>query len=237
MTARPWLAAFWRPKPTAELQIYCLPHAGGGASAYWPWHRDAPPDVEIAPVQYPGRENRTRETGPPDPSAIADAISETARGPFVLYGHSMGARLAYEVATLVQPAALIVAAARPPDLPTRGRLFTARTDEDLLTEVSAMGGIPAEVLAEDSLRAMVARVLRGDVDWLASRPVTSAKLDVPLAAVSGREDAGAPPEEVAGWARMTTGGFREAVLPGGHFAPLVHPGLVMNLAVLMAGEA
>lgn len=237
MTARPWLAAFWRPKPTAALQLYCLPHAGGAASAYWPWHRDAPPDVEVAPVQYPGRENRARETGPVDPEAIAAAITETARGPFVLYGHSMGARLAYEVAALTRPAALIVAAAHPPDLPPRGSLFAARDDEALLTAVSAMGGIPEAVLEEESLRAMVVRVLRRDVDWLATRPLVSVPLDVPVAAVSGREDPGAPPEIVAGWSRLTTGAFREAVLPGGHFAPLAHPGLIMDLAVLMAGQA
>ncbi len=55
-----WIFAS-RPNPQARLRLFCFPHAGGGASFFRPWIGMLPPDIEVCPVQLPGRENRLKE--------------------------------------------------------------------------------------------------------------------------------------------------------------------------------
>ncbi|BCJ37369.1 hypothetical protein Athai_48720 [Actinocatenispora thailandica] len=115
----------WFPRPArrpdATWQLYCLPYAGAGASAFRHWPAAFGAEVEIVPVKLPGREGRYGEPLTLDPVAIADAIVADAGPRFALYGHSLGARLGYEVARVLAergdrlPERLFVAAGRPPD--------------------------------------------------------------------------------------------------------------------------
>ena len=113
-----------QPAPTT---LFCFAHAGAGASVYRPWTGMAP--FRVAPVQYPGREERLGEDPVPDISRLA-ALAETevlskAGGRYALFGHSMGAMVAYELAhrlkgkPVPQPAALFVSGRQPPHHPSR----------------------------------------------------------------------------------------------------------------------
>ena len=58
--ATAWLR-YWRPRPTTRLRLFCFPYAGGGASVFRNWLPYAAGEVEICPVQLPGREERLVE--------------------------------------------------------------------------------------------------------------------------------------------------------------------------------
>ena len=97
-----WLA-YREVNPRARVRMFCFPYAGGGASAYRGWAGPLPPDVEVCPVQLPGREGRLRDApfDHPEPlvQALADALQPYFQGlPFVFFGHSMGAMLGFELA-------------------------------------------------------------------------------------------------------------------------------------------
>src|SRR5882724_4835947 len=89
------------PRPaSAELVLYCFPYAGGSSTAYYAWHALVPPGVSVRGVQLPGRLDRIDSTPFATASelvaAAADAIAaDAAASPFVLFGHSMGALIAY----------------------------------------------------------------------------------------------------------------------------------------------
>ncbi|WP_181784834.1 thioesterase II family protein, partial [Pseudonocardia pini] len=128
--ARGWLRTP-RPVPEAAVRLVCLPHAGGAASAYRPWLAVAPADVELTLVQYPGRQDRIREEPWRDAVAMARAIVEELRGetrPLVLFGHSLGGTIAFEVARRLRrpPVRLVVSAQR--GAPERQRTLQALVD-------------------------------------------------------------------------------------------------------------
>ena len=123
MTDRVWWPLGMPQSPTAT-RLLCFPHAGGGASAYRSWTRAAPPELEVCPVQLPGREARIREAPFRRVDEAVAALLEVVRPyldrPYALFGYSMGALLAYELTNALvrsgspSPVALFAAAAGAP---------------------------------------------------------------------------------------------------------------------------
>ena len=116
----PWFP-YPAPDTVAEVRLFCLPPAGGGASGYRLWIARLAPRIGVLPVQLAGRESRFVEA--PITSAgeaverLAEVIDdETANGtPFALFGHSMGALLAFDLAcTLGRPPAQLIVSAHVP---------------------------------------------------------------------------------------------------------------------------
>src|SRR5947207_9818798 len=98
-TTSPWLS-FPRPNPSARLRLFCFPYAGGGALNFRAWPTSLPSFVEVCPVQLPGRGNRLREPPLTDSQHIVKAMAESLLPyldkPFALFGHGMGAIIAFE---------------------------------------------------------------------------------------------------------------------------------------------
>ena len=96
-----WIFAS-RPNPQARLRLFCFPHAGGGASFFRPWIGMLSPDIEVCPVQLPGRENRLKERPfnqfSPLISELAQALRPYLDRPFAFFGHSMGALVSFGLA-------------------------------------------------------------------------------------------------------------------------------------------
>ena len=123
-----WLA-YREVKPHARLRIFCFPYAGGGASIFRGWTALLPADLEVCPVQLPGREGRLREAPfthmEPMVNALVDALQPYFDLPFVLFGHSMGAAIAFELTRELrrrgrpQPLHLFAAGRRAPHLHRR----------------------------------------------------------------------------------------------------------------------
>ena len=94
-----WIFAGKR-KENCRHRIFCLPYAGSGASLYSVWDSFFGDDIEICPVQLPGRENRRREPLCSDIQETAGSIAEVIAGmadvPFSVFGYSMGGVIAYE---------------------------------------------------------------------------------------------------------------------------------------------
>src|SRR2546423_15412499 len=96
-----WLPSV-RPRPGAEVRLFCFPYAGGGASVFRAWADSLPSSVEVRPVQLPGRETRFREPAftrlPPLVEALAESLRPYLDRPFAFFGHSLGALVAFELA-------------------------------------------------------------------------------------------------------------------------------------------
>ncbi|BCJ28486.1 thioesterase domain-containing protein [Actinocatenispora sera] len=220
----------WFPRPVrragATWQLYCLPYAGASASAFRRWPAAFGAEVEVVPVKLPGREGRYAEPLTLDPVAMADAIVADAGPRFALYGHSLGARLGYEVTrVLVErgdrlPERLFVAAGRPPDERGDGPLdnIAGLPRDQLVARVVAAGGMPAELLDAPDLIDLLLPVLRADLAWLeAYRYEPRPPLPVRVTTFAGESDVAVPPGQLAGWQRHTDAGLRAHRVPGGHF--------------------
>src|SRR5437879_5135268 len=101
MTAAPANSWIQIARPTADpaLRLFCFAHAGGGAAVFRTWHEQVPAAIEICGIQLPGRESRWKEPPIHDIRRMLDqlipAMQSRLHVPFALYGHSMGALLAF----------------------------------------------------------------------------------------------------------------------------------------------
>src|SRR5687767_8117681 len=90
-----------QPRPQARFRLFCFPYAGGGLAAYRSWPNQLPADVEVCPIQLPGRDERMAENPFSDLPALVEALTEALAprlaAPYALFGHSMGALIAYEL--------------------------------------------------------------------------------------------------------------------------------------------
>lgn len=217
-----------RPAPRARLRLFCLPHAGGGASAFRGWADTLPADVETCPVQLPGRENRIAEPAfgqlAPLVEALADAIDPWLDLPFVLFGHSNGALVSFELARTLRargrpgPAHLFASGRRAPDLPASSRSIHALPEAEFLAELSELGGLPSALLEHRELLALLVPTLRADVSIHETYAFQEqAPLACPITAYGGVADPKVKREQLDAWARHTAGPFVRRMFPGGHF--------------------
>ncbi|MDB1086969.1 alpha/beta fold hydrolase [Streptomyces sp. ACA25] len=220
-----WIRRF-RDDDGCGTKLICFAHAGGWASAFRTWPSGLPSDIGVLAVRYPGREDRFADAFPSGLEALADditdALRELTRHRLVLFGHSMGASVAHEVAVRLQergspPAALCVSGRRPPHA-MEGQRRLSGTDEEIIADVVRFDESSAAVFADPDLRAFVLPSVRADyrlVDDYAGGRRTP--LHCPVYGYSGDHDPEVTPEQMRGWADMTHDAFRLRVLPGGHF--------------------
>jgi surfactin synthase thioesterase subunit len=210
-----------------QHQLVCLPHAGGLASAYRGWLAPVAEDVDLLPVQLPGRETRIRE--PLETSfsrlveRITDALCRADLPDISLFGHSMGALLAVMVGDSLQQAGVAVRHLfvsghpgirfKPQD--TRLWVGVKDTDEtlfDTLTMLDPVLGLPEH----EELRAMFLPVLRADLMMLRDLPPL-ARVSVPVTALGGADDPLLAGFDLTAWAGRTDRDCAIYRLPGGHF--------------------
>ncbi|MEU7578201.1 alpha/beta fold hydrolase [Streptomyces sp. NPDC041068] len=225
-----WIRCF-HPAPTAGTRLLCFPHAGGSVSAYHALSAAVTGVVDPVLVQYPGRQDRYGEPFAEGADEVVDAVLAALPAwddgrPLALFGHSMGALLAFETARRMAaegrtPAALIVSGRRGPSLPWRpagGRPVREMSDDELVADMRKLSGTESEVLSSPELRPLFLPPVRADyriVDDYVYRDAPP--LDCPLSVLTGDDDPRVTIEGARAWQRETRGAFSCHVLTGGHF--------------------
>jgi len=239
-----WLRRF-HPAPNAGARLVCLPHAGGSASYYFPVSRALAPGIDVLAVQYPGRQDRRSEPCVDSVPELADRITAALAGhtdlPLALFGHSMGAALAFEIAQRREAAGLpvshvFVSGRRAPST-RRAESVHRQPDAALVAEIRELAGTDASLLDDADLLSMVLPALRSDYRAIETYPYNTAVIDAPIVALTGDDDPKATAGEVGRWAGHTTAGFDLRTYPGGHFYLNEHAGAVIGLIGLKINEA
>ncbi|OAN79407.1 hypothetical protein A8B78_11780 [Jannaschia sp. EhC01] len=204
-------------RPTTGASMICMPYAGASTAVFSDWRV---PCVVLRPAELPGRGTRHEEAEMPDLAELAANMAReiVASGAAeVLYGHSFGARLAFETARLLAPGVaprLLILSCLGPEPPAPDGDILDGADADLVARLARdwHGNAPGSP-AWDSLLPG----LRHDLSLLArAGPVDGPPLDIPILVVGGREDELAPPQSLIQWETHTTGAFTVTLLPGGH---------------------
>ncbi|PRP97657.1 Linear gramicidin dehydrogenase LgrE [Enhygromyxa salina] len=226
---RTWLACP-RARPDPSVRLLSFHHAGGSPSAFRPWLAELPAHVELLPVRLAGREARLRQTPvtsvaevvEPLADAVAPLLAEGIR--LALFGHSLGALLAFEFARemrrreLPRPEVLVVSGRNAPGLGRTLRLHEL-DDRELVDEVQRIyGGIPQAILNEPELLALTLPVLRADLTINETHAFSDEPpLELPIHAFGGVDDPHVGRAGLEGWAAFTSARFEWAQSEGDHF--------------------
>jgi medium-chain acyl-[acyl-carrier-protein] hydrolase len=209
--------------PSRRVRLFCLPFAGGNAGLYRAWQAAMPPDIEVCPVELPGRGLRFREPASDSMDALcmalAPAIEALEQVPCALFGHSMGARIAFELSKRLSTRIvhLFVSASAPPDASMDCKLAHL-TDEMFMRALRKLGGTPTEVLANQELMELALPTLRADFRLL-ERYAARAGERAPcsITAIAADDDPRLTLESAGAWAPFSGGDFRLVKVSGGHF--------------------
>ena len=212
---------------TAPVRLFCFPFAGGGASAFREWSKWLPDHIQVCAVQPPGRENRIMETPLDDVHELVThlmpAMLPFFDKPFVFYGHSTGALVAFEFYRWLRekgeplPEHMIVSASRAPHIPEPSPLHHL-PETEFVEELKRFSGTPDIVLQNEELMEIFIPILRADLA-IEETYVFEGKdpLDIPLSAFCGTMDKEAPHQVMAEWKKHTSNTFSLHEVKGGHF--------------------
>jgi len=229
VAATTWLRAL-RAGPSARRVVVCFPPGGGSAGAYRALTQQLPQGTAVYAVQYPGRQDRLDDPPIADLTGLADHVTTDllswgAVPNLALFGHSMGATIAFEAARRLQrnnrvPVRLFVSGRIAPDAPYSGCLHTGR-DADLIAELERLANDPTSVAvlrAEPSLAELVLPPLRADycaVETYVFEP--GERLRCPVSVLLGDADPTLTIEQAEGWRTHTDGDFEVTTFRGRHF--------------------
>jgi pyochelin biosynthetic protein PchC len=220
------------------LRLVCFPPAGGSASLYRNWRRWLPDDIDMLAVQYPGRQDRLNEpcidTMDLLVTGIAEAFVQFLGLPVAMFGHSMGASVAHEVASRLEQLPgftldTLFVSARVPPKHIKPRNWRGQDDEAFIADIRRLDGVNVAILDDPDIRALMMPAIRADYCIADTyRPRSLAPLGAPVVAYVGDQDPDVSVRQLRDWSEITDAGFDVAVFPGGHFylipaeAELVH---------------
>ncbi|BAZ29709.1 erythronolide synthase [Cylindrospermum sp. NIES-4074] len=225
-------ANIWLPRlqtnSQASFRLFCFPYAGAGASIFYSWIKDLPPEIELCPIQLPGRENRTGESPftriKPLIKTLASLLHPHLDIPFAFFGHSLGALLSFELARELRrlnfpaPSYLFVSGSRAPQIPDLDSPIHTLPEPQFKEALQRLNGTPEIILKDSNLMQLFLPALRSDFAMLETYFYTNEKpLECPIFGFGGLNDRRVSSEEIDAWHEQTQSYFKLQMFSDDHF--------------------
>lgn len=229
-TPSPWISCYV-PRPDAAMRLICIPHGGGGPQSYKAWAEQLPDTIEVLALSFPGRGSRHSEAAICSMPQLTDDITEALKPylnkPYALFGHSVGALIAYEVSAriqaseLMQPMRLIVSAHDVPERSFSEQPMYRLSDSVLLDTIAELGLVPDDALQNTELVQFILPALRADFELSETYTYQPrAPLSLPITVTLGANDPLLDENTMQHWKRYTDAAFTLRNYSGDHFYTL-----------------
>jgi medium-chain acyl-[acyl-carrier-protein] hydrolase len=217
-----------KPNPQADLRLFCFPYAGGSSLIFRTWASSLPENIEVCPIEFPGRGIQMRSVPftqlEPLVSAIATVLLPYLNKPFAFFGHSMGGLISFELTRLlrrnysVNPVHLFISGRRAPQILDCDPPIHALPEPEFLEELRHLNGTPEAVLQNVELMQLLLPILRADFSVLETYVYAlEPPLECPITAFGGLQDKEASSTELEAWREHTTTSFQLQMFSGDHF--------------------
>lgn len=209
--------------------LLCLPYAGGGSAIFHGWKEYLNDVAIVKPLLLPGRERRINEIPADSMRDLAlNTFQENSLDldrPWAIFGHSMGASLAWEMAVIAdqnnriqKPKLLIVSGRASPDLIPLKKPIHLLPDSEFIEKLRDLGGTPQEVLDNEEMMNFLLPMLRGDFKrsetW---EPSDHTLQSTPILSLGGLDDNESTLSRISNWSLRTKSWHKNCIFPGGHF--------------------
>lgn len=212
-----------------NIQLVCVPYAGGSAGVYSKWAMGFSGSISVVPFELSGRGRRFSEPFYESFDAAVDDlfrfVTNLQSDNIALWGHSMGVLLVFELAhkMLTQgypaPIHIFVSGRYPPNISSTRKVLHTMPEDEFKEEIAKMGGTPAEVFDNEELWDIFSRILRADYKILETYQFQAkpATLITDLTVLHGKNDTEVNQYGVEGWETFTMGSCHYINFDGGHF--------------------
>ena len=212
---------------SVRCKVICFPYAGGNATMFQGWQNELPPDVAIYALHAPGRATRFFEDAYNSMDRLVEdlllEVSILESTPYILYGHSLGARVAYEFVKRAMklgyssPIHFIASGSRSPDTPCFSNPTFNLPKEQFIKTLRNMEGTPQEVLENDEFMELLMPTLRADFQIAEEYIGEVSQLPCSLSVLGGRDDQNIGMKELMRWQKFTQYECDVQIFEGGHF--------------------
>ncbi len=223
----PWIKYHQGPSDQPHRGgVVVFPHAGAAAASYRVLARKLAAGDDTFVVQYPRRAERLHHPAPETLHDLARGLFEAGpwqqAAPLRLFGHSMGAVVAFEFARIAEQRGVAVrklwvsAGPVPSNVATLPELPT--DDAKLLADLAESGGTDPRLLADEEFAELLINAARCDYQALNRYDCgDSVRIRADIHAVGGRHDHRVDAASLRRWANHTDGSFTLSFFEGGHF--------------------
>ena len=203
-----------------------FPHAGAAAASYRVLATALAVGGDTYIVQYPQRTDRLTDPAHETVHGLALGLFQSAPwrsvGPLRLFGHSMGAVVAFEFARVAQERGAAVhklwVSAGPPPCVVAEMPELPTSDDGMLADIADLGGTDPELLADEEFSELLTTAVRADYEaFNRYDPSPDVRIGADIHVLGGRGDHRVDIDMLKLWEKHTNGSFELSLYDGGHF--------------------
>ena len=216
-----------RKNCNVSRRIFCFPYAGGNAATYSEWGSMLSEDIEVIAVQLPGRSSRLFELPFDNMASLVDAllpqIIPLLDKPYIVFGHSLGSRVGYELLSQLQlrnqpmPDCFIASGSRAAHLNDTSDRCWSHDDATFIQVLKELKGTPPEIFDNNELLTLLLPMLRADFKISGTYQAKPMKLSCPIQILHGTDDTEVTLDQLNAWQSLTTKSIEIHSISGDHF--------------------
>lgn len=161
------------------MKLFCIPFAGGMASAYNEWKILISEEITIIPIELQGRGKRFGEKMYESFEEIVEDVYKCIRDnvttdeEYGIFGHSMGAVIAYDLFYYIEQIGMkkpcLLCLSGIGMMKEKPQRMAQKQDDDFIDSIFQLGGIPKEIIENDILKQLFIPIVKNDVYLLENR--------------------------------------------------------------------
>ncbi len=211
----------------ARLRLFCFHYLGGGASAFRQWSDSFPPEIQVCPIQLPGRESRINEQPFQRIESLVEMLAQVLYPyldrPFAFYGHSMGALISFELARQLRrqhgliPVHLFAAAYYAPHTISPFQKINDMKESELISSLPRLLDAPESLLKNTEFIEALLPTVKADLQIVGKHVYSDEEpLACPISAFGGLQDKEVSDDDLSAWSKHTQSKFNLQMFPGKH---------------------